>query len=128
MADRAAQTEGSVSTELVLLMPAILTMVLLIVQFGVWLHARQVVAAAAQEGLAAAQTYAGSQTSGSQRAETFLADIGGVDATHVTATRDVDVARVEVRGVAPTVVPGLQLPVTAVAQGPVERFVQEPDR
>lgn len=128
MADRTRQADGAASTELVLLMPTILTMVLLIVQFGVWLHARQVVTAAAQEGLAAAQTYAGSQTSGSRRAEMFLADTGGVDAAHVTATRDVAVARVEVRGVAPAVVPGLELRVAAVAQGPVERFVAEPDR
>jgi hypothetical protein len=40
----------------------------------------------------------------------------------VTVTRAGDVVRVEVSGTAEQVVPFLSLPVTAVVNGPVERF------
>ena len=119
---------GGSTTELVLLMPVVLLLVLLIVQFGLWLHARQVATAAAQEGLVAAQVEAGTDTAGRERAEAFLAEAGGLWEVQIDAMRDATTARVTIVGVTPAVVPGMTLEVTAVAEGPVERFVAEPDR
>jgi Flp pilus assembly protein TadG len=119
---------GSATTEVVLLMPVVLMLVLLIVQFGLWLHARQVATAAAQEGLVAAQVETGTAAAGHARAVAFLAQTGGLRGTSVDASRDVTTARVAVTGTTPAVLPGTALGVSAVAQGPVERFVADGDR
>lgn len=120
--------EGSSTLELMLLMPVVLFLVLLIVQFGLWQHARQVAAAAAQEGLVAAQVPAGTADAGTARAQAFLAEAGGVHEAEVTAQRSDITARVEVRGTTPAAIPGMVLVVRGTAEGPVERFVAEPDR
>ena len=123
-----ARQAGSSTTELVLLMPVVLLLVMLIVQFGLWLHAQHVATAAAQEGLVAAQAESGTNAQGHSRAEAFLAQAGGLRETQVGVVRDTQRARVEVVGITPAVVPGLMLEVSVVAEGPVERFVAEPDR
>ncbi|MDP8931785.1 MAG: pilus assembly protein [Actinomycetota bacterium] len=124
---RSDQT-GSSTTELVLLMPVVLLLVLLIVQFGLWLHARQVVATAAQEGAATAQKERGTAGAGRARAEAFLAEAGGIRSPQVQAQRSDTSARVSVQGVAPAALPGMAFDVEAIAEGPVERFVPEPQR
>lgn len=119
---------GSATTELVLLMPVVLLLVLLIVQFGLWLHARQVATAAAQEGLVAAQVETGTAAAGHDRAVVFLTQAGGLREVRVDAARDLTTARVVVTGTTPAVIPGTALGVSGVAEGPVERWVAEPDR
>lgn len=119
---------GSTTTELAVVMPAVLLLVLLIVQFGLWLHARQVAAAAAQEGLAATQVEHGSEEVGRRRTEEFLARTPGLTEVTVDVERSPTTARVEVAGLAPVVVPGVLLRARALVEGPVERFVAEPDR
>ena len=119
---------GSTTTELVLLMPVVLLLVMLIVQFGLWLHARQVATSAAQEGLVAAQVEFGSAPAGQARATAFLDAAGGLRDIRVDATRETTTARVSVTGTTPAVVPGLHLTVSAAAEGPIERFVSGPDR
>lgn len=125
---RLASEAGSSTTELVLLMPVVLLLVMLIVQFGLWLHARQVATAAAQEGLSAVQRVAGSEADGQERIDAFLAEAGGLRDVAVTIVREIESASVEVRGSTPAVVPGMHLGVTIAVQGPVERFVPEPER
>lgn len=120
--------DGSTTTELTLLMPVVLLLVLLIVQFGLWQHARQVAVAAAQEGLAVVQVPAGTAEAGKARAEVFLADAGGVREATVVAQRTDVSARVEVLGTAPAIVAGVAIPVRGLAEGPVERFIPEPER
>jgi Flp pilus assembly protein TadG len=119
---------GSATTELVLLMPVVLLLVLLIMQFGLWLHARHVATAAAQEGLIAAQAEFGTSAAGHQRAAAFLAQTGGLRDVQIDASREETMARVVVTGTPPPVLPGLGMPVSANADGPVERFVPEPAR
>lgn len=125
---RLRQETGTVSTELTIVMPVVLTLVLLAVQFGLWLFARQVVAAAAQDGVAAAQMEGASADIGQSRAAALLAASGGVRDPVVESERTSTVARVSVRATAPTVVPWMSLPVSSVAEGPVERFLPEPQR
>jgi Flp pilus assembly protein TadG len=128
MPARHREQTGSATTELVLLMPVVLMLVLLVVQFGLWLHARQVATAAAQEGLVAAQVETGTAAAGNARAVAFLTQTGGLRGTSVEASRNVTTARVAVTGTTPAVLPGTTLGVSAVAEGPVERFVAETDR
>lgn len=120
--------DASSTTELVLLMPVVLLLVMLVVQFGLWMHARQVVLSAAQEALSVAQQLDATSDAGRSRAEEFLAQAGGVRDTAVVVDREAISATASVTGTTPAVVPGLSLGVSAVVQGPVERFVREPDR
>ena len=115
---------GSVSTEVVLVVPALLLLVLLSVQFGLWYHASAVAKAAAEEGARAARAEGATAPDGEARARSFLAQAGPtiIEGAQVTATRTAATAGVEVRGVAVNVVPGFRLPVNAVAASPVERY------
>ena len=119
---------GSAATEVVLLTPVLLCLVMLVVQFGLWYHAEHVAQAAAQEGVRSARLEGSTADAGRTRAVDFLAVSGPTivqDAT-VTASRDAETATVEVRGHAVTVVPGFSLPVNAKATSPVERFREDP--
>ncbi len=119
---------GSAATEVVLLTPVLLFLVMLVVQFGLWYHAEHVAQAAAQEGVRSARLEGSTADAGRTRAVDFLAVSGPTivqDAT-VTASRDAETATVEVRGRAVAVVPGFSLPVNAKATSPVERFREDP--
>ncbi|HVK20005.1 MAG TPA: TadE/TadG family type IV pilus assembly protein [Actinokineospora sp.] len=120
---------GSVSAELVLVIPLLLFLLLLIVQFALWSHATHVAQAAASNGLAVARAQNGSADLGSAAAQRVLDDLAGgplVDPA-VTAHRDNTTASVHITGTASAVVPFLRLPVHAEAAGPVERFVTSVD-
>lgn len=128
MTGRLARGDGSSTTELVLLMPAVLLLIMVSVQAGLYLHAQQVVEAAAQQALEAAQAEGGQADTGQNEGESFLAEAGGVREPTVVVTRTADQVSVEVRGVAPNVLPLSAWAVAASADGPVERFVAEDQR
>lgn len=115
------------STELVLVFPALVGLLFAVVQFGLWYYDGSLARAAATEGVRAARLSGGSAADGQARAEAFLASAGrgGLDGVTVTASRDGQRARVEVRGSAPAIVPipGLQLPVRGIAESPLEQLV-----
>ena len=115
---------GAASAELVLATPVLLVCILVIVQFALWSHASHVATAAAQEGARAARLEAGTAEAGEQRAQRFLEALGRevVERPEITASRDAEVAAVEVRGSAASVLPGYRLPVRGRSRGPVERF------
>ena len=117
---------GSVTLGLAVVFPACLALVLLVVEAALVFHARDIAQAAAQEGLRQARLYDGSAIGGQRRAEDFLAQTGGgdlLDGSEVLVSRDGESVRVEVRGHALSLLPGLRPTVAAVAAGPVERFV-----
>ena len=115
---------GAASTQLVLVTPVLILMVMLTIQFGLWYHGSHVAIAAAQEGARAARLEGGSATAGEERARAFLGALGRevVGEAQVVATRGDEVARVEVSGLSVAVVPGLRLPIHAVSEATVERF------
>lgn len=119
---------GSATTEVVLLTPVLLFLVMLVVQFGLWYHAEHVAQAAAQEGVRTARLEGGTADAGQTRAADFLAQLGStiVQEPVVTATRDGETASVSVEGRSVAVVPGFSLPVSAKASSPVERFREDP--
>ena len=120
--------QGEATTELVVVTPVLLLLIGFIFQFALWYHASHVAAAAAQEGVRAARAFGGSADAGQARAEHFLAETGPtvVRQPEVSASRGPQTARVEVRGQAPAVVPGLRLSVTATSESPMERFAAPP--
>ncbi len=128
LSHRYVPEDGSSTTELVLLMPAVLLAVMVSVQAGLYFHAQQVVEGAVQEALEAAQVESGDADLARAEAESFLGEAGGVREAVVDVTRTIDEVAVQVRGAAPNVLPFAVWTVDAAASGPVERFIPESQR
>ena len=116
--------EGSAATEAVLVTPALLFLVMLVIQFGLWYHAQHVVRAAAEEGVRVARSEQSSAEAGERTVESFLAQVGPriVIEPVVVVERTADEVTVAVSGRVVSVVPGFSLPLEATAVSPVERF------
>ena len=120
--------EGLTSTELAVVMPVLIALVLVPFQVGLWWHAHQVAHAAAREAVDAAQVADATEDDGIRAAEWFLDAAGNVTDPQVSISRTVDTVTVQVTGRAPRLLPGFGWQVTAEAAGPVERFIPEPQR
>src|SRR3989440_600300 len=92
---------GSATLQTVLVMPLLLLLITLIVQFALWYHAAHIATAAAQDGARAARIEGGTAADGQARAQQVLEQLGVLTGSSVTVTRDANVARVEVHGYAP---------------------------
>lgn len=118
--------DGATATELVIVFPAVLTVIVLAFQFGLYLHAAQIAEAAAQEAVEAAQGEHATATDGAKAAQRLLSRLGALRAARVDVDRAATVVTARVSGRTQQLVPGVPLHVTSTAEGPVERFVPEP--
>jgi Flp pilus assembly protein TadG len=118
---------GSGTLELVVAFPVVLLLVFTIIQAALFFHARNVALAAAQEGVRAATAYGGTSSIGVGVARDFLTGPGDGALQRSRVTRDTGKQQVivTVSGTTPAIVPGLLLPVSQTASGPVERFTAE---
>lgn len=120
--------DGSSAVELVLLTPLLMFAVFVVVQVALYLHARHVVLAAAQQGARLARDLAPTDTAGvdAARAGTYayLHQLGAdlVTDPTVSVTRTGGQASVRVTGDAVSILPGFVLRVVEVSTGPVEMF------
>jgi len=116
---------GSVTIELVILLPAVFAVMFLGMQAALFYHARTVAIAAAQEGAKAAGGENGKESDGISAASAFVSDAGGddvlIDAT-ATANRTATTVTVVVEGHSLSVIPGWSPVVRQVASVPVERL------
>lgn len=118
---------GSASIQLVVLMPALFSVMFLGMQGALFYHARTVAMAAAQEGARTAAGLTGNGPAGAQDAYSFIAGAGGADvleAPQVTISRSATTATVTVTGVSLSVIPGWSPIVTQSASVPVERITR----
>lgn len=121
---RHQRERGSATTELVIVTPVLLLLIMMIIQFGIWYHASHVAQAAAQEGVRTVRVEAGTASAGKLRAERFVSSAAPtllVD-VNVAATRSATTARVDVNATVRSIVPGLSLPVHAHAESALESF------
>jgi hypothetical protein len=116
------------TSQVAVLFPAVLFWIMLIVQYGLWWHAKQVANGAAADAVDQAQVPAGSAASGEAAAHDYLAQAGNLTSVTINVDREPTLVTVEVTGHAPQLVPGFDWTVTSRSQGPVERFVPEPER
>lgn len=115
---------GSVSVQLVILMPVLFSVMFLGVQGALFYHARTVAIAAAQEGARAAAAETGTTGQGTAAASSFVAQAGGADVladVSVSGSRTATTATVTVQGRSLSVIPGWSPPVAQSATVPVER-------
>lgn len=116
--------EGQAS-EAVIILPVVLGVVFLILQVGIWAHARSVGMYSAREGATAAAAYQSPQSADSV-ARSYLAH--NADGTlrnySVTSTRSDNAVTVTVRGQALSLIPLVQLPaITQTVTVPIEKYV-----
>ncbi|MGP5291671.1 TadE/TadG family type IV pilus assembly protein [Brachybacterium tyrofermentans] len=117
--------ERGQASEAVLIFPLILGVIFVIIQAGIWAHARNIAVYSAREGATAAAAY---QSDQSPEAATQAALDGNSDSVlrsySVTSTGNDDSITVTVRGESLSLIPMVQLP--AIEQSvtvPVETYV-----
>lgn len=111
-------------TELVIVFPVALLVILLLVQGALWFLARSVADDAARDGARAVAVVGGSPSGGVAVTTHDLGQLAGpmLTDTSVSATRSATDARVTVTGHAESIFPGWSLFVTASASEPTEQF------
>ena len=122
---RRRDERGLAAPELVVIMPLVMLIFLMLVQWSVQLYNDRIVHAAAREAAVDAASWEGTEDAGRQTANEYLADSGSdlsntsvkinVGATEVTVTVSGDVM---------TLLPGFTKRVSATATVPRERFAQ----
>lgn len=105
--------------------PVVLLIVMLALQFGLYLHAAQIAEAAAQEAVEAAQAEPGGVDTGYAAARSLLSELGALRTPRIDVRRTATTVTSRVTGRAQQVVPGFATAVSGTAQGPVERFIPE---
>ena len=125
---RLREEGGMLASELAILMPALLLLLMLAVQFGLWAHASQLARAAADEAAYTAALPGASDTAGQAAAAGLLAQAGHLTDIRITVDRQPDLIVATVVGTAPQVVPGFSWQVQASAAAAPERFIEQGER
>ncbi|MFZ2504100.1 MAG: TadE family protein [Nocardioides sp.] len=122
---RRRDERGIAAPEFVVIMPLVMLIFLMLVQWSVQLYNDRIVHAAAREAAVDAASWEGTEDAGRQTANEYLADSGSdlsntsvkinVGATEVTVT---------VSGEVMTLLPGFTKRVSATATVPRERFAE----
>jgi Flp pilus assembly protein TadG len=124
---RRAGDRGATVLAVAITFPAVLVLLMMALQAGLYWHAHQRADAAATRAAAAAALEGGTATDGYEAATDFLAG-APLDNATITITLDSDRAEADVTGTAPALVPGVVWQVHANAEAPVERFIGETER
>ena len=115
---------GSSLLGAVLVIPVMVILTMLVLQFAMLWHARHVAAAAAQTGVQGAAGYRASAADGRASAVGYLADVAPnlLQDPSVTIDRGTATVTAVVRARIPSVVPFAHFDVDETVTGPVERF------
>lgn len=115
------------SLETAILVPAVLLLVMVAIQTGLWYYGRSVALAAAQEGVSAGRVEGATVFQATDAAEDFAATQGrGMlgQATVSTAGSSATRIQVSVSGQIVSLIPGVPIAVSQEASGPVERWTR----
>lgn len=121
---RQRDERGSVSIQLVILLPALFAIMFLGMQAALYYHARTLAIAAAEEGARAAAAQGAHTSDGTAAATAFITSAGGnsvLEHPTTTTTRTATTAQVTVRGQAMSIIPGWNITITQSASATVER-------
>lgn len=121
---RAAHEDGFSTLEAVVVIPVIVILTMLVIQFVMLWHARNVTEAAAQNALRVARGYQAAAAQGQQSANEYLSKVAGkmLDNYTVEVDRGPTTVTVVVHATVSRVVPFGTYAVTETAHGPVEQF------
>ena len=115
---------GFATLEAVIVIPVVVMLTMIIVQYLMLYHARNVAEAAARDGLRVARGYQASAAQGKQAAEQYLTDVAPKLLAHRNCTVQRSAAKVAIvcHADVASVVPFGSFSVTEHATGPVETF------
>jgi hypothetical protein len=123
---RAADERGAATAELVIATPALLFMLLLVVQVGLTFHAAHIASSVAQESARVARNQDGTEAQAEAEGNALMERLGARlvyrPEVHVDKPPGADQVIATVEGYGPQVIPGWRLPIHAKAVGPVEKF------
>jgi Flp pilus assembly protein TadG len=125
---RARGDRGALAVELVAGFAIWIVVILYLVQFALWWHAKATVDTAAQQAAYAAKLAGATPTAGYDAANAILSQTGHLSAVTVTVSSGADTVVVDVRGSAPALTPFGARQVAARAEAPLERFVPRTER
>ena len=121
---RSRTDAGSSIVEAVIIIPVVMILLLLGVQFALWMHAAQVVQLAASEGDRSARSMGGGAAAGLATAQAVVdgpgSDVSSPAISVAMLAGDAELLRVS--GHTTSVIPGLSFSVSASAIGPVQEF------
>jgi hypothetical protein len=110
--------------EAVIVVPVVMLLLLVSVQFCLWMHAVQVTQVAASEGDRVARAFGGGPSAGTAAAEGVLRGPGSdvADSSVTVSVLPGDSEWLQVSGHALSILPGLSFGVSASATGPIQQF------
>lgn len=119
-----------VATEVAVIMPALLIVIMLVFQVGLFWHAKQAADLAAEEAVDAAQVANATVADGHIGAGAILNQAGNLQNVSVDVDRDeaLGLVTVSITGDAPSIIPFGSWKVSAQAQGSIERFIPAEER
>lgn len=120
----AAPDRGSAIVEAVIIIPIIVILSMVLIQFTLIWHGRHLAESAAQNAVTAAAGYQSDSGRGQLSAQEFLGQVAPnlLTAQNVTVTRGATTVTARIQAHVLTFVPFADFTVTATASGPVERF------
>jgi len=122
---RRRDERGIAAPEFVVVMPLVMLIFLMLVQWSVQLYNDRIVHAAAREAAVDAASWEGTESAGRQTASEYLADSGSdLSNTSVKITVGATEVTVTVSGDVMTLLPGFTKRVSATATVPRERFAE----
>ncbi len=122
---RRRDERGIAAPEFVIVMPVVMLIFLMLVQWSVQLYNDRIVHAAAREAAVDAASWEGTESAGRQTANEYLADSGSdLSNTEVKITVGATEVTVTVSGDVMTLLPGFTKRVSAIATVPREKFAQ----
>ncbi len=130
ISQRLVDESGVTSTEVAVIMPALIVVIMMVFQVAMFWHAKQSADVAAEEAVEAAQIATATADDGFAGANTILSQAGNLRNATISVDRNVatGIVTVTVSGHAPSLIPFGSWGVTATAQGPIEQFISATDR
>lgn len=127
---RTTDEDGFSTLEAVVVIPVVVIITMLVIQYVMLWHARNLAEAAAQNGLRVARGYQATAAQGQVSAAHYLETVAGslLQDRHVDAHRSATTAEVTVHASVLSVVPFGSYTVDETASGPVERYVDSTSR
>lgn len=125
---RSDRERGFSTLEAVVVIPVVVIITMLVVQYVLLWHARNLTEAAAQDGVRVARGYQAAAGQGEAAATEYLHAAAGklLDGFTVTVDRGTDEITVEVHATVTSVVPFGTYTVDESASGPIEKYVTNP--
>jgi Flp pilus assembly protein TadG len=116
---------GSTTVEFVVLVPLMVLLLMVVVQFGVYFHTCAVVTTAARHGADDARVFTGTAEAGAAATEQFLDQAAGALRDRgVTVDRSPTEVTITVTGEVVSLIPFASFPVAVTVHAPVERIVE----